>query len=139
MLGRGLQAHAHEVGLDGQLAPAAVDQHRELNEARAPVVDENVHSRAHRAAGVEHVVHQHHRPALDALLELGRANLGFGQPVEDVVAVEGDVDGAQVGPLLATLDEQLDHAFRQPRTTGADADEVGVLPGPLDDFEGEPP
>ena len=72
MLGRGLQAHADEVGLDGQLAPAAVDQHGELDQARPPVVEQHVHGRAHGAAGVEHVVDQHHRAAVDALVELGR-------------------------------------------------------------------
>ena len=59
--------------------------------------------------------------------------------MEDVVAVEGDVDGAQVGPLLAALDQQLDHALGQPGAARANADEVRVLPVALDDLEGEPP
>ena len=41
---------------DRQLAPAAVDQHGELDARRPAVVEQLVHRRAHRAAGVEHVV-----------------------------------------------------------------------------------
>src|SRR5690606_6146618 len=45
-------------GLDRQLAPAPVDEHCELDAARAAVVEELVQGRAHRAAGIEDVVHQ---------------------------------------------------------------------------------
>src|SRR6266851_1250648 len=42
---------------DRQLPLAAVDQGRELDLPRSPVVEQLVHCRAHRAPGVEHIVH----------------------------------------------------------------------------------
>ena len=50
--GGGLDRDAHEVGLDGQLAPPAVDQRRQLDRARAAVVGQHVHRRADGAPGV---------------------------------------------------------------------------------------
>ena len=68
---RGRDVLADEVGADRQLAVAAVDQHRELDRARAAEVHERVERRAHGAAGEEHVVDQHHVPALDGEGHLG--------------------------------------------------------------------
>ena len=56
---------ARVVGVDGQLAVAAVHEHGQLD-ARGPAeVDQLVEGGAHGAAGEEHVVHQHHRAAVD--------------------------------------------------------------------------
>ena len=88
-------AEADEVGLDRQLAPAAIDQRRQLDRARAAVVGQHVHRGADGAPREQHVVDQDDGPAVDRLGQLGGADLGLGQPVEHVVAVERDVDRAQ--------------------------------------------
>src|SRR5437660_484275 len=58
-LGRG-HVLADVVGPDGQLAMAAVDQHRELDRARPAELHQRVHRRAHGAAVPDHVVDQDH-------------------------------------------------------------------------------
>jgi hypothetical protein len=62
---RGRQVLAHVVGADRQLPVPAVDEHRELHRARAPDVAERVERGPDGAAGEEHVVDQHHEPAVD--------------------------------------------------------------------------
>src|SRR6266404_6597275 len=52
----GLHNAAHEGGLDGQLAMAAINQAAKLHAARPAVVKERVERGARGAAGVEHVV-----------------------------------------------------------------------------------
>src|ERR687888_2554678 len=56
---------AHVVGPDRELAMAAVGQHRELDRARASVLEQRVERRAHRPSVVYDVVHQHHRQTVD--------------------------------------------------------------------------
>ncbi len=104
--GRGLDGDADDVGLNRQLAPAAIDQRRQLDRARPAVVGQHVHRRADRAAGEEHVVHQDDCPPVDRLGQLGGADLRLGQAAKDVVAVERDVDRAQERPRLARLGQQ---------------------------------
>ena len=70
---------AHEVGLDRQLAPAAVDQRRQLDRARAAVVGQHVHGGADGAAREQHVVDQDDGLPVDRLGQLGGADLGLGQ------------------------------------------------------------
>ena len=62
---RGGHVLAHVVGADGQLAVAAIDQHRQPDRGRPALVDQRVHRRAHGAAGVEHVVDDDHRRLLE--------------------------------------------------------------------------
>src|SRR6185295_13774358 len=61
--GPGPHRHPHDVRLDRELAPAAVDQHAEEDAARAAEVGALVERRAHGAPGVEHVIHDHHGAA----------------------------------------------------------------------------
>ena len=94
LLARGGEGAAHVVGADGQLAMAAVHEHGQLD-ARGPAeVDELVEGAAHGAAGVEDVVHQHHRAAVDGERDLGALGDGLGGDGREVVAVEADVEGA---------------------------------------------
>ena len=90
---RGVQGGAHVIGLDGKFAVAAVDQYRQLNGQRAPEIGERVHGRANGAPGVQHVVHQHHVPGVERAGNMRRLHRPALAGLE-VVAVEGDVDGA---------------------------------------------
>ena len=132
---------AHVVGPDGQLAPAAVDQHGQLDRARPAVVHQRVERGPHGAAGEQDVVHQHHGGALELEGQLGGADHRPWQPGEHVVAVQGDVDGAERrAPALDALDE-LDQAGGQVQAAGADADQGQVRGAAvlLDDLAGDAP
>src|SRR2546421_1482488 len=59
------ETRSHIRGLDRQLATAAIDQHRELDGPRPSGIEELVDRRAHRSAGIEHVVDQHDVAAVD--------------------------------------------------------------------------
>ena len=65
LVGAGRQVLAHVVGTDRQLAMPAVDDHRQADGPRPPVVGQRVERGADRAPGVEHVVDQDHRPVRD--------------------------------------------------------------------------
>ena len=59
--------------------------------------------------------------------QLGRADLGLGQPLEDVVAVERDVDGAELGRLGSPASAmKLGQPLGQRHARGADADQHQV-------------
>src|SRR6202012_3015028 len=65
-----------------------------------------------------------------------RADLGLGQPFEDVVAIERDVDGAGGGLELAGVVDEAGQALGERHARGADADEHHVPDGgvALDDL-----
>ncbi len=85
---------ADESGFDGELAVAAVDEHGELDAARASVIEEGVEGGTNGAAGVEDVVDQDDVLVLDVELHGAGADLGAMADGGEVVAVESDVEGA---------------------------------------------
>ena len=107
------QVLAHVVGADRQLAVAAVGQHGQLHAVGAAVVEQGVDRGADRAAGVEHVVHQHDGHAVEGEVDVRVEDhrLAFGPAGRDVVAVEGDVEVAE---RHRGVDEAL-HALSQAR------------------------
>ena len=89
---RGREVLADEVGADRQLAVAAVDQHGELHGPGPAHLGQRVERGPDRAAGVEHVVDQHHGLAVDAAgRDVGR-HQGPGRLEAQVVAVHRHVE-----------------------------------------------
>ena len=82
-----------EVRADRQLPVAAVDHDGELHRSHPPEGVEGVQGGADRAAGEEHVVDQHDDGAVEVDGDLGD-RLGQHRADADVVAVQGDVEGA---------------------------------------------
>src|SRR5256885_402693 len=80
---------ADVVGPDRQLAMPAVDQHRQLDGARAAELDQSVHGGARCAAPVDHVVHQHDDLAVDVGHVRGEVPRGLAEVV--VVAMLADI------------------------------------------------
>jgi hypothetical protein len=125
----GREVLADVVGADRQLAMAAIDQDGELDAVGPPVVEERLDRRADRAAGVEHVVDEHDRLPLERKVERGRAHDGLRMPRcvaaahLHVVAVEGDVDGAQLGRLSGPLFYEAPQTVREGHAARLDADE----------------
>ena len=103
------QVLADVVGPEWQLAVAAVGEHGELYALGAAVVEQGVDGGAYGAAGVEDVVHQHDRGALDREVDVRGVHhrLGGGVAAGQVVAVEADVDVAERHRLADELGHQL--------------------------------
>ena len=124
---------------------AAVDEHGELHALRTAVVEDRLDRRSDRAARVEDVVDQDDGLALEGKVEPGRLDDGLRVgPLlgakGDVVAVEGDVEGAGRDARARVLLDQVAQPLGQGRAPGVDADEpergeVGML---LDDLMGDP-
>src|SRR5262252_3795458 len=127
---------ADVIGLDRQLAPAAVNEHGQLHAARAPEIDQLVHRGADRAAGVEHVVNQDDRLAGDVRGQLGLVDdwpFAYGA---QVVAVERDVQRAGRHVDAVHLPDSGREPFGQRYSTPPDPDQqhvrqVGIV---LDDL-----
>src|SRR5688572_11091302 len=83
---------ANIVGADGQLAVAAIDEHRQLDQARAPEIDERIEGGAHRTAGIEDVIDEDEDSPRDVEVDVGGANDGLGADGGEVVAIESDVE-----------------------------------------------
>ena len=124
---------------------AAVDDHGELDARRAAVVEERLDRGADRAARVEDVVDEHDRATFEREVELRLTHewlsvqRRFAAADVHVVAVERDVDGAELGGLPRTLLDQAREALRDRHAACLDADEcdlaqVGVG---LDDLVGD--
>ena len=112
--------------MDGQLAVAAVDEHGQLD-ARGPAeVDQLVQGRAHRAAREEHVVHEHHRAPVDGGRNVGALEDGLRPDGGEVVAVEGDVEGAHRRLHPPRLAQARGQAAREGYAARAHAHEHGA-------------
>src|SRR5882672_87527 len=105
---------------DRQLPLAPVDERRELDLPRTPVVEQLVHRRTHGAPGVEDDVHHDDMPAVHIEGNLGGLHLVAQAGRVEVVAVERNVEGAHRG-REAKLPMQ---ALGEPCTPGADADQA---------------
>ena len=142
---RGRQVLADVVRSDRQLAVAAVDEHGELDARGPAVVEQRLDRGADRAARVEDVVHQHDRPPVEREVELRRAHerlrceRGLAAADGDVVAVEGDVDGAERGLDSGALGDEAREPPRERYAAGLDPDERELveLRIALDDLVGD--
>ena len=119
---------------------ATVDEHGESDRARPAVIDQRVHRCTDRPAGEEDVVHQHD----DAVVNRERdVRLAHDRRIADprqVVAVEGDVDGAERDRDAFVLADRIADARRECVAARADADdgEAGELAVALDDLVRDP-
>ena len=125
---------------------AAVGEDGELDPRGTAVVEERVDRRADRAAGVEDVVDEDARHALEREVEARRADKGLGVLRRfagadvHVVAMEGDVELPERGLVLRKLGYPPPQPLGQRDAARVDADEgealeVGV---PLDDLVRDP-
>src|SRR5215204_1480886 len=126
---RGRQVLADVVGTDGKLSMAAIREAGELDARRPAVVEECIDRRADRAAGVEDIVDEDDGAALERELELRRAEdrLGVARWLAatdlDVVAVEGDVQRAEIELSSGEILDQAAEPMRQRDAARLDADE----------------
>ena len=146
LVARGRQVLADVVGPDRQLAVAAVGEHGELDARRAAVLEQRVDRGADRAAGVEDVVDEDHGAPLELEVELRVADDGLRAPRRlaaadvDVVAVEGDVELAEVELEVGALRDQPAQTVGERDAARVDPDERDGLEilVPLDDLVRDP-
>src|SRR2546428_12123332 len=84
---------ADVIRADGQLAVAAVDEHRQLDPGGPAEVDDLVERGPDGAPGIENVVDQDHGASVDGAGNLSAAQHGLGGDGGGVVAGEGAVPG----------------------------------------------
>jgi hypothetical protein len=124
----------------------SIDENGELDALRASVIEERLDGRANRASGVEHVVDEDDGLAFERKVECRRAHDRLRMPGSgptpnlDVVAVEGDVDRAEIWRRACALFDQPSQTVRERHTTRLDADErdaseIGIR---LDDLVRDP-
>jgi hypothetical protein len=123
----------------------AVDDDGELDPCGPAVVEERLDRGADGAAGVQDVVDEDDRSPVEREVELRRADERLRcerrlAPTDgDVVAVEGDVDGAERGSDSGALLNQARQPPRERDAAGLDPDERDVLElgVALDDLVGD--
>src|SRR6266436_2436493 len=121
-----LDARAAVLGADRQLPAAAVGEDHQRNARRAAVVEQLVHRRAHRAAGVKHVIDQQQIPAVDVERNLGALRVVMQPAGVIVVAVERDVHQAQ---RLGQPQHRV-QPLREPGAARIEADHGGLRADP---------
>src|SRR6185312_3349716 len=127
---------AHDVGANGQLAPAAVHEHGERDAGGAAEVRQLVERRANGAPGVEHVIHDHQVLAVDVPRNVGGANDGAWPDRLQIVAIERDVERTARNVLTLAFLHDGDEPVSKLDAAALDADEDEVICAivELDDF-----
>jgi hypothetical protein len=123
LAGAHVDLRAEVVRIDRQLAAAAVGEHRQAHRARPPEIEQLVQRGADGAAGMQHVVDQHHLAPVDGERDLAAPRLAVQADAAEVVAVQRDRERAQ-RHLRA---QRAVQALGEPHAAGVDADEAGVL------------
>src|SRR5438093_6859012 len=127
-------------GFDRQLSMPAVYQHGQLDLRRPAQIYESVHGRTDRAAGKQHIVHQHHLQVRDLEGYRGLPQNWLVFPDREIVTIERNVQFADRD--LGTLDllNPPCEPVRQMHAAGSDADQRHFLspPVPLQDLMGDP-
>jgi len=99
-IARGLDVSPDERGRNGQLAVSAVDEYTELNPAGASVGEKRVQRRTNGASGEQNVIDQHNVLSVDIHSDIRCLHDRPWAQRGKVVAVKGDVQGADRNGLF---------------------------------------
>jgi hypothetical protein len=138
--GFGRYVLSHEVGADGQLAMAAVDQDGQTDGPGTAVVDERVHRGTDGASGEEHVVNEHDDLVIDGEVEGGLVNDRRVADPREIVSVQRDVEGAKGDGRTLVRADRVSQARRQDVAARANTDdgEPGDVAVAFDDLVCDP-
>src|SRR5580704_14758348 len=127
---------ADEVRANRHLALAAIDQHRELNRFGAAQIGNCAERRAHRAAGVEHVIDKNDAFAVERERDVAAEQTWIAGRALLVIAIRGNIEGADGNLGQPNLLEREDEAFGECRTApdNPNQHEVGRTGIALGDF-----
>ncbi len=118
---------------------ASIDEDGELDGARTAEVVEGIERGAGGAAAVEDIIDEDDRPLIDVAGNLGREDLGRESMIE-VVAVHGDVDGADGDGVIPDFGEMKAEALSEEWASALDAEQDDLVAGgvALGDFVSDP-
>jgi len=129
-----LHLFPNDVGLDRQLPATAIDQDTQRDAFGAPEVRQLVERGPHGAARIQHVVHDHDVLAGEIARDAGFPDHGLRAHCLEVVAIQGDVEGAAGdGRAFVGLD-LLGDPLGQLDAAPLDADQDQIL-GPVGQLE----
>src|SRR5688572_12364630 len=113
--------------MDREFAAAAIHQDGEGDASRAAEVRQFIHGRANRASGVEHIVHDHDVPTIEAQRQARLPDDGPRANRLQVIAVQRDVERASGDAYsFAFIDEGGD-TLGELNATALDADQDQVI------------
>ena len=129
---------AHEVGADGELTVASVDENEELNGTGSPEIDQGIERGSDGAPGKQDVVDEDYVTAGDAAGYVRAVSVGRLSGGVPVVAVGSRVQGGDRDLAIAAGRYIAGDALGEGETTGADADKekVGSVGMGLDELMG---
>ena len=90
----GVEREAGVIGGEGKATTTAVDEHSELDLGRTTMIEELVERGFHGAAGEENVIHEDDVGPVHIAGNVRGSELLRDRMAADVVAMEGDVEGA---------------------------------------------
>ena len=119
---------ADEIRFDGQLAVAAVNEHRQLNAPGPAEIIQRVHRGPDGPPAEQHVIHQHHR--LPGHIERNDRGLDVGRDaLVEVVPVHADIQAAGRDGLPPNPRQQRAQPLRQRHPAALDADQHHLAAG----------
>ena len=119
---RRLHRSSNESSLNRQFPMTSVDQYAKLQAFRTARPEQRVHGGTRGAAGIKHVVNQHHRLTCDRNLHLVFLHHGLGAKGRKIVAIESNVERAEQDRFLFDALNNLRQPLRQRNSTTPDAD-----------------
>ena len=121
--GRQLDRRADDAGGNRQFAAATVDQHCQVDLRGPSVVEDFVHRRAHRAAGIQNIVDQQNVAAGHVERDLRRPHRRLQSGLIEVIAIKRDVENPD-----RRFDVELSlQPLGEPDTAGVHAHQVQWL------------
>src|SRR5207253_2238230 len=115
-------------------------EHGEHHRFRTPEVDESVHRRADRAAGVEHVVDQNDDLVIDRLGKLRRFDHRLRRDGGQIIAIQRDVQDAEGNRMSLHRLDLFGDALADGDAATADADDNQIAQSAIffHDLDGHP-
>src|SRR5260221_3377025 len=131
---------ADDIGVDGKLAVAAVDEDGQLHRLGTAEIDECIEGGPHGAPRVEHIVDQHDDLVVDRLRQLRRLHQRLRRDGGEIVAVERDVENTEGDGMPLHLLDLFRHPLADWHAAAANPDDDDVFNSAiaLDDFDGHP-
>src|SRR5262249_27221146 len=116
----------NEIGFDGQLAVAAVDEHGKLNALGSAKIVQRIERRAGGSASEEHIIHEHERLVSDVERNDGGMDVRRGLLME-IIAVHGNIQTAAWHRVLPDLAEHAGQSLRQIDAAALHSHEYNLL------------
>ena len=119
----GLDGAANVLRFDGHFAVAAIDQDAERNALRTTEIKESIHGGADGASGIKNVIDEDEVHAVYAERDMGGLQNGLRGDLGQIIAIEGDVEGADGNIDAINATHGPCNALREGHAAATDSDE----------------